>query len=109
MKAKGLLDEFGVIAKANKLLPDELCRSILRAIAELEDNEAHRTRNFPVTQLHAVEGIKGVYRAYIDKTKGWRLHVRYGEDKNLHLCDVLEPNEHDRVQVVIKKRKHRYD
>ena len=109
MNEKGLIDDKTVIQKANKILPDELCRGFLEAIAELEDNEAHRKREFPKTRLHKVEGDKDVYRADIDKTSGWRIHIMYGsEDKRIHLCDVLKGKEHDRVQMVIKKRKNLY-
>ncbi|MBE5857121.1 MAG: hypothetical protein E7296_06060 [Lachnospiraceae bacterium] len=109
MSDKGLVDEKGVINKANKILPVELTKDFIEAIAELEDNEAHRTRQFPKTRLHKVEGAKGVYRADIDKTSGWRIHLMFGEkDSLVHLCDVLEGKEHDRVQKVIKNRKELY-
>ena len=95
MNEKGLIDDKTVIQKANKILADELCRGFLEAIAELEDNEAHRKREFPKTRLHKVEGAKDVYRADIDKTSGWRIHIMYGsEDKRIHLCDVLKGKEH---------------
>lgn len=55
---KSLLDPNGVIRKAVKILPDDEHRvAFLAAIAELEDNEAHRTRSFPVTRLHRVSGV----------------------------------------------------
>lgn len=94
--------------KANKLLPKEYIADLIEAIAELEDNDAHRKLDFPKTRLHSVEGFKGVFRADIDKKSGWRLHVQYDKDKRIHLCDVLEDKEHDRVNHVIKKRKHLY-
>ena len=56
-----------------------------------------------------MEGAKNIYRADIDKISGWRIHLMYGkDDKRIHLCDILEGKEHDRVQKVIKKRKDLY-
>lgn len=78
-----LCDEYGIIYEAMKILPnDELKISFLEALAELEDNECHRTRKFPKTRLHKVKGkVKGIkqaiYRADIDKISGWRIHVQY--------------------------------
>jgi hypothetical protein len=74
-----LCDKYGVIYEAMKILPnDELKIGFLEALAELEDNECHRTRKFPKTRLHKVKGIKqAVYRADIDKTSGWRIHLQY--------------------------------
>jgi len=109
MNNKPLLDERGVIAKAMKILPQNLCTEMLSSLAELEDNEAHRKREFPKTRLHAVEGFKGIYRADIDKISGWRLHIQYGDDHAIHLCDVLSGAEHDSVAKVIKARRKRYD
>ena len=108
MEVKGLLDDKGVIAKACKLLPPELSHDMIESLSELENNEAHRTRTFPKTRLHKVEGIKDIYRADIDKISGWRFHVQYGKDNIVNLCDVLTGNEHDRVGKVVKSRKHRY-
>lgn len=108
MDAKGLIDDKGVILKANKILPNELSKDFIEALAELEDNEAHRTITFPKTRLHKVEGAKDVYRADIDKISGWRIHVMYGSDKRIHLCDILEGKEHDRVVKAIKNRKELY-
>lgn len=108
MVSKGLIDDNGIIQKACKNLPEEYIRDFMEALSELEDNEAHRTRTFPKTRLHKVEGAKNVYRADIDKVSGWRLHVIYGEDSRIHLCDVLEGKEHDRVIKVIKTRKNLY-
>ena len=108
MNEKGLVDNKAVIQKANKLLPDELCREFLEALAELEDNEAHRTRTFPKTRLHKVSGAKDIYRADINKISGWRIHLIYGTDNRIYLCDVLKGSEHNRVQKVIKKRKNLY-
>lgn len=108
MAAKGLIDDKGVILKANKILPNELSKDFIEALAELEDNEVHRTRTFTKTRLHKVEGAKDVYRADIDKISGWRIHIMYGNDSRIHLCDILEGKEHDRVGKVIKNRKDLY-
>jgi hypothetical protein len=43
-----LCDEYGIIYQAMKILPhDEVKIAFLEALAELEDNECHRTRKFP--------------------------------------------------------------
>lgn len=107
---KGLLDEYGIIYEAMKILPDDKHKiSFLEALAELEDNEAHRTRNFPQTRLHRVTGIKqAIYRADINKISGWRLHVQY-IDSQIHLKDIIEGQKHDDILKVIKAKKNRYE
>ncbi|TNJ35969.1 hypothetical protein FGF66_12310 [Chlorobaculum thiosulfatiphilum] len=107
---KSILDEFGVIYDAQKTLPDERHRiKFLEALAELENNECHKKRDFPVTQLHKVTGIKqAVYRGYVDKISGWRLHVQYSSDGVLHLKDLIPGSKHDDVVDVIKSKKGRY-
>lgn len=105
---KIIVDEYGIIHEANKILPKELKNDFLEALAELEDNECHRTRNFPKTHLHRVTGIKqAIYRAYIDKISGWRIHTQY-EDQKLHLKDIIDGQNHDDVIQVIKSKKNRY-
>ena len=108
---KPITDKFGVIREAAKILPtDELRVALVHAIAELEDNEAHRTQTFPRTRLHKVTGIKqAIYRADITKISGWRLHLQYGSDKMLHLKDIVDGDDHDRVIGVIKAKIARYD
>ena len=88
---KALMDEYGVIHEANKILPSpDLRLKFLKALAELEDNIAHKTQTFPKTRLHKIKGIKqAIYRADIDKISGWRLHIQY-IDKQLHLKDIIE-------------------
>jgi hypothetical protein len=106
---KKLLDEFGVIYQANKILPKEFKLDFLEALAELENNECHKTGIFPKTNLHKVTGIKqAIYRAYIHKISGWRLHVQY-KDGCLVLKDIIEGQAHDDVIKVIKAKKNRYD
>ena len=109
-RIKPLHDEYGVIREAVKELPsNELKLSFLEALAELEDNECHRTRTFPKTRLHKVTGVKqAVYRADIDKISGWRLHIQY-QNQAIHLKDVIEARRHDDVIEVIKARKNRYE
>jgi hypothetical protein len=106
---KPLLDEYGIIHEANKILPDDLHKiKFLESLAELEDNNAHRIRSFPKTRLHKVEGIKQkIYRAYIDKISGWRIHVQY-VDTQLHLKDIIEGQRHDQALKVIQSKKDRY-
>ncbi len=104
-----LCDEYGIIYEAIKILPDdELKISFLEALAELEDQECHRTRQFPKTRLHKVKGVKqAVYRADIDKVSGWRIHVQYVNGQ-IHLKDIIEGQRHDNVIEVIKSKKSRY-
>ena len=105
---KPLLDEYGVIHDAVKKLPENLKIDFLEALAELEDNECHRTKSFPKTRLHRVTGIKqAVYRADVDKISGWRIHVQY-ENGQLHLKDIIEGQKHDAVVKVIRAKKSRY-
>ncbi|MBN3927710.1 hypothetical protein [Nostoc sp. NMS4] len=105
-----LCDEYGIIYQAIKILPDdELKIAFLEALAELEDNECHRTRKFPKTRLHKVKGVKqAIYRADIDKVSGWRIHVQYINGQ-IHLKDIIEGQRHDDVIEVIKSKKARYD
>jgi len=105
-----LCDEYGIIYEALKILPDdELKISFLEALAELEDQECHRTRQFPKTRLHKVKGVKqAVYRADIDKVSGWRIHVQYVKGQ-IHLKDIIEGQRHDNVIEVIKSKKSRYE
>ena len=106
---KPLLDEYGIIYDALKKLPDnKLKLEFLEALAELENNECHRTRSFPKTRLHRVRGVKqAIYRADINKISGWRIHLQY-VDGNIVLKDVIEGSRHDDVIKVIKTKKGRY-
>lgn len=105
-----LCDEYGVIYEAMKILPnDELKINFLEALAELEDNECHRTRKFSKTRLHKVKGVKqSIYRADINKVSGWRIHVQY-INQQIHLKDIIEGQKHDDTIDVIKSKKTRYD
>lgn len=105
-----LCDEYGIIYQAMKILPDnELKVSFLEALAELEDSECHRTRKFPKTRLHKVKGVKqAVYRADIDKTSGWRIHIQYVNGE-IHLKDIIEGQRHDATLEIIKSKKSHYD
>lgn len=107
---KGIVDDYGILLEAHKLLPSDCLRvSLLEALAELENNEHHRTRAFPKTRLHRVAGVKeAIYRADIDKTSGWRLHLQYEDDKRLHLKDIIPGQDHDNVVSVIKAKRVRY-
>jgi hypothetical protein len=109
-KIKGLLDEYGVINEANKELPNDKLRvRFLEAIAELEDNECHRTLSFPKTRLHKVRGVKqAIYRADIEKVTGWRLHIQYVNNR-IHLKQIIAGQRHDDVIKVIKSRRNRYE
>ena len=105
-----LCDEYGIIYEAMKILPDdELKIAFLEALSELEDQECHKTRKFPKTRLHKINGIKqAVYRADIDKISGWRIHIQYINGQ-IHLKDIIEGQRHDDVIEVIKSKKSRYE
>jgi hypothetical protein len=105
-----LCDEYGIIYQAMKILPNDSLRiGFLEALAELEDNECHRTRTFPRTRLHKIKGVKqAIYRADVDKVSGWRIHVQYVNGQ-LHLKDIIEGRRHDDVFEVIKSKKARYE
>ena len=109
---KKLLDEFGIIHEAEKILPTkDLKLDFLSALAELENNDCHTKRSFPKTRLHKITGVEeAIYRADIDKISGWRLHVQYRKSENLLvLKDIIEGSKHDDVIKVIKSKKSRYD
>lgn len=104
-----LMDEYGIIYQAMNILPDEFKIKFLEALAELENQECHKNREFPKTRLHKVTGIKqAVYRADIDKLSGWRIHLQYINGQ-LHLKDIIEGQKHDNVVQVIKSKKSRYN
>lgn len=105
-----LCDEYGIIYEAMKILPNsELKLSLLAALAELEDHNCHRTRQFPKTRLHKIKGsAKIIYRADIDKISGWRLHVQYVNGQ-IQLKDIIEGQRHDDVMKIIKSKKERYE
>jgi hypothetical protein len=109
---KALLDEYGIIYEANKVLPDNDHKlQLVEALAELEDNECHKSRKFPKTRLHRVTGYKkAIYRADINKTSGWRIHLQYHKGSgSLHLKDIISGQQHDDVIKVIKSKKDRYE
>ncbi len=105
-----LIDEYGIIYEAMKILPNnELKIGFLEALAELEDRECHRLKQFPKTRLHKVKGIKqAIYRADIDKISGWRIHVQFVDGK-LYLKDIIQGQKHDNVIQIIKSKKGRYE
>lgn len=107
---KKLLDEFGIIHEGNKILPDNFKVQFLEALAELEDNDCHKTRTFPKTRLHKVTGFEqAIYRADIDKISGWRIHVQYEKATGyIILKDIIEGQKHDEVIKIIKSKKNRY-
>lgn len=109
---KQILDQFGIIHEANKVLPDDSHKlQFLESLAELEDNACHKSSTFSKTRLHRVTGYeKAIYRADINKTSGWRLHVQYDKStKQLVLKDIISGQLHDDVIKVIKSKKERYD
>jgi hypothetical protein len=107
-QTKTLVDEHGIINEACKILPNDYKIRLLEALGEIEDNDCHKFKNFPKTRLHRVKGIKQiVYRADIDKTSGWRIHLQH-IDGILYLRDIIEGQKHDDVVKVIKKKRIRY-
>ena len=110
-RIKALGDEFDVIREASRSLPsEELKVAFLEAVAELEDNEAHRTHAFPKTRFHRIRGIKQeIYRADVTKTSGWRIHAQYSKAGTIELRDLVPGDEHDQVVQVVKAKKHRYE
>ena len=109
---KALLDEYGIIHEAIKQLPDDKHKvQMLEALGELEDNNCHTQRSFPKTRLHRVTGYKkAIYRADINKTSGWRIHLQYNKSTGqLHLKDVIDGQLHDDVIKVIKAKDNRYE
>ena len=109
-KTLTLCDEYGIIYEAMNILPsNELKIGFLEALAELEDQECHRIRQFPKTRLHKVKGVKqAIYRADIDKISGWRIHLQYINGQ-IHLKDIIAGKRHDDVLEVIKSKKSRYE
>jgi hypothetical protein len=107
---KQLFDEFGIIYEGDRILPEDLKLDFLSALAELENNECHKTRTFPKTRLHKVKGVQqAIYRADIDKISGWRIHLQYHKNGYLVLKDIIEGQKHDNVVQVIKAKKNRYE
>lgn len=106
---KPLADHFGVIYDAQKILPDDRHRlQFLAGLAELENNECHKSKQFPVTRLHKVRGVQqAIYRADVDKISGWRFHVQY-DAGILHLRDIVAGSQHDNALQVIRSKKSRY-
>lgn len=108
---KALRDENGIIRKAYNNLPKEYIEDALCALAELEDNECHRTHTFPHTQLHLLKGLgkglEGIYECYIDKTSGWRFQVKYN-NPYIDLINLSSPGEHDRIGKVVKSKKNSF-
>jgi hypothetical protein len=107
---KVLVDEFGIIHEGSKILPSpDLKLKFLEALAELEDNQAHKTWQFPKTKLHKVSGVQEtIFRGYIDKISGWRLHVQY-QNNQIHLKDIIDGQKHDSVIKNIQSKRMRYN
>lgn len=109
MEIKPLKDDLGVIAKAYKILPVELYNNFLESISKLENNDNHKNRDQQL-RIHKIEGTgkENVYRADINKTKGWRIHFKYDDNNYIKLCDVLSNQEHDMCLKKVQDRKNRY-
>ena len=86
---KGLIDDNGIIYECNKIFPEEYKIKLLEVLAEIEDNECHKNQSFPKSKLHKVVGAKKVYRAYIDKVSGWRLHyLQSMEEESAQIAEI---------------------
>lgn len=108
---KKLFDEYAVINNAQRSLPDDKHRLLfLEALAELENNECHKNRQFPVTRLHKMSGVKQtVYRGDVGKMPGWRIYVQYSKDDGaLHLKDLAPPSKHDDPDKVVDSKSGKY-
>ncbi len=106
---KTLVDEYGIINEACKILPTtDFKVKFLESLSELEDNNAHKTRQFPKTRLHKIQVVKkNIYRADIDKISGWRIHLQY-IDNEIHLKDIIDGKNHDDILKFIDAKKDRY-
>lgn len=104
MAVKGLVDDFGVIGQVCNDVPEEYHEHFLKALAELEDNDSHVHRSFPISRIHKMDGTGSlsVYRFDVDKISGWRVYAQFGNDNRLHLCGLSEPSEHDDIPGYIK-------
>ncbi|QFJ56270.1 hypothetical protein FXF36_14500 [Pseudobutyrivibrio xylanivorans] len=106
-----LKDMNGVIFESNDKLNDDNKLNLVAVLAELEDENSHKHREFPISQLHKVTGVEGVYRAYINKIEGWRIHLTYNKaEKTFEIVELLSPGEHDRgtKNKVIKSKAKKY-
>jgi len=110
-EVKALLDKYGILRKAWGDLPDDRHRlQLLECLAELENVESYKKREFPVSRLHRAKGVRQtIYRADIDKISGWRLHLQFDGDGTLCLKDLIPGSKHDDVTKVVKGKKHRYE
>jgi hypothetical protein len=59
-RLENAIDEYGVIHEAMKILPEDIKIDFLEALAELEDNECHRTRTFPSCFINTVKTLLGL-------------------------------------------------
>lgn len=109
-----LIDEYGIIKEAEKILPTEFKLNFLTALAELEDRDCYKHQAFPKTKLHIVKGQKlstaKIYRAYIDKISGWRIHLQCSTEQNntIILKQIIPGQKHDDCLDIIKSQRHRY-
>lgn len=106
---KQILDEYGIIYQARSVMPDTLWKHLILALAELEDNECHRTHKFPITNLRRLKGCKEpIYRANVDKKSLWRIHLQY-KDPKLCLKQLVEPKDHDDPLRIVKSQHDRFE
>jgi hypothetical protein len=83
-----------------------------QVIGELQKISASGERERYAAPFLARDKVKGVkqaiYRADIDKTSGWCIHVQYIGGQ-IHLKDIIEGKKHDDVLDGIKSNKARYE
>lgn len=95
-----VIDGKGVFTSANKEFVN--CKAkykdkLISVIAELQGEYAHESHQFPNSGLHKQEGQRGLWRAYIDKTSGYRLILKIEKkEKKIFLMGITNPEEHDR-------------
>lgn len=95
-----VIDGKGVFTSANKEFVN--CRAkykdkLISVIAELQGERAHENHHFPKSELHKQQGQRGLWRAYIDKTSGYRLILKIEKrEKKIFLLGITDKEEHDR-------------
>lgn len=112
MASKKLKDNHGILRKTKKDLPDKYYKDLLKTLAELEDQNCYDNKVWPHTGLHPLKGVKqstkdAIYECYIHKTSGWRFQVKYDGDY-ISIVNLTAPNEHDRVEKVVSKKKNNF-
>ena len=99
MNVKGIADDIGCIRSFVDICPKEFYSQFLESLAELEDNDNHVRRTYPISRFHKMEGTSDyqIFRFDIDKMSGWRCMAQFNKnDGRLHLCGISEPKYHNK-------------